>query len=71
LEADQSPFASRPAATPCAPWPPPGCDTFTNADSRREDYTQGESVFYGVFLMVSAGILLCSGLWTVLISLFG
>ena len=38
---------------------------------RREDYTQGESVFYGVFLVVSAGILLCSGLWAVLISLFG
>ena len=38
---------------------------------RQEDYTQGEAVFYGVFLVVSAGILLCSGLWAVLISLFG
>jgi hypothetical protein len=38
---------------------------------KHEDYTQGEAVFYGVFLVVSAGILLCSGLWAVLISLFG
>jgi hypothetical protein len=38
---------------------------------RQEDYTQGEAVFYGVFLVVCAGILLCSGLWAVLISLFG
>jgi hypothetical protein len=38
---------------------------------RHEDYTQGEAVFYSVFLAVSAGILLCSGLWAVLISLFG
>ena len=38
---------------------------------RREDYTEGEAVFYGVFLVVSAGVLLCSGLWAGLISLFG
>jgi hypothetical protein len=38
---------------------------------KQEDYTQGEAVFYGVFLVVSAGILLCSGLWAVLVSLFG
>ena len=38
---------------------------------RHEDYTQGEAVFYGVFLAVSAGILLCSGLWAVLIFLLG
>ena len=38
---------------------------------KQEDYTQGEAVFYGVFLVVSAGILLCSGLWAVFISLFG
>ena len=38
---------------------------------RHEDYTQGEAVFYGVLLVVSAGILLCSGLWAVLASLFG
>jgi len=38
---------------------------------RHEDYTQGEAVFYSVFLVVSTGILLCSGIWTVLISLFG
>jgi hypothetical protein len=38
---------------------------------RHEDYTQGEAVFYDVFLVVSAGILLCSGLWAVPISLFG
>ena len=37
----------------------------------REDYAQGEAVFYGVFLVVSAGILLCSGLWAIFISLFG
>jgi hypothetical protein len=36
-----------------------------------EDYTRGEEVFYGVFLVVSAGILLCSGIWAALISLFG
>ena len=38
---------------------------------RQEDYAQGEAVFYGVFLVVCAGILLCSGIWAVLISLFG
>jgi hypothetical protein len=38
---------------------------------RQEDYTQGEAVFYGVFLVISMGILLCSDLWAVLISLFG
>ena len=36
-----------------------------------EDYAQGEGVFYGVFLVVSAGILLCSGIWAILTSLFG
>jgi hypothetical protein len=35
-----------------------------------EEYAQGEGVFFGVFLVVSAGILLCSGLWAILISLF-
>src|SRR5215211_8887311 len=33
-----------------------------------EDYAQGEGVFYGVFLVVSAGILLCSGIWAILTS---
>jgi uncharacterized membrane protein YedE/YeeE len=37
----------------------------------REDYAQGEAVFFGVFLVVSTGILLCSGIWATLISLFG
>ena len=36
-----------------------------------EDYAQGEAVFYSVFLAVSAGILLCSGIWAVLILLLG
>ena len=36
-----------------------------------EDYAQGEAVFYGVFLVVCTGILLCSGIWAILISLLG
>jgi hypothetical protein len=36
-----------------------------------EDYAQDEAVFYGVFLVVSTGILLCSGIWAILISLLG
>jgi hypothetical protein len=36
-----------------------------------EEYAQGEGVFYGVFLVVSAGVLLCSGIWAILTSLFG
>ncbi|HSK83160.1 MAG TPA: hypothetical protein VK902_07095 [Rubrobacter sp.] len=36
-----------------------------------EDYTRGEEVFYRTFLIVSTGILLCSGLFVALIYVFG
>ncbi len=38
---------------------------------KHEEYTSGEEVLYSVCLAVSAGILLCSGIWAALISLFG
>jgi len=36
-----------------------------------EDYTEGEEVLYRAFLIVSTGILLCSGIWVALIYVFG
>ena len=36
-----------------------------------EDYTEGEAVFYRVFLIVFTGILLCSGMAVALIYVFG
>ena len=36
-----------------------------------EDYTEGEGVLYCTFLIVSTGILLCSGLSVALIYVFG
>jgi hypothetical protein len=36
-----------------------------------EDYTLGEAVFYRVFLVVSTGLLLCSGMAVALIYVFG
>src|SRR5215212_4407586 len=38
---------------------------------QHEDYTRGEEVLYRTCLAVSAGILLCSGIWAALISLLG
>jgi hypothetical protein len=37
---------------------------------KHEDYTRGEEVLYRACLAVSAGILLCSGIWATSISLF-
>jgi hypothetical protein len=36
-----------------------------------EDYTEGEEILYCTFLIVSTGILLCSGLSVALIYVFG
>lgn len=36
-----------------------------------EGYTSGEAVLYRACLVVFTGILLCSGIWAALISLFG
>jgi hypothetical protein len=36
-----------------------------------EDYTEGEEVLYRVFLIVSTGTLLCSGMSVALIYVFG
>jgi hypothetical protein len=36
-----------------------------------EGYTAGEEVFFRACLIISTGILLCSGIWGALISLFG
>jgi hypothetical protein len=38
---------------------------------RHEGYTSGEEVFFRACLIVSAGFLLCSGVWATLITLFG
>jgi hypothetical protein len=38
---------------------------------QHEDYARGEEVLYRSCLAVSAGILLCSGIWAALISLLG
>lgn len=36
-----------------------------------QSYRSGEQVFFGVFLVISAGILLCSGIWAAMSLVFG